>query len=333
VRLLESLSTSYPNPRLVRGRTMARGGVSDLVVAPGTVSATVRQGKGARSVVITLPTFTDTEWSTATGALAGQVRHLADLLDGRMPEDVDEVLGAAGLSLFPGRGDLASTCTCASKDADPCAHGAAVHYALARTFDEDPFLLFALRGRDRARLLAALRAARSDAVDGVPIATLRAATFFVAKADLASILEASAGVTDAHSDLGGWPPARSDCSTHASADRMEQPFGAFSWRNTDQTILRFLSELIDDRGLLAGHPAPDRSEAPGRTGCAKIKSLRKPEASRVLDRAEDRSRPRTRAGRSEDGAGVHHRSQRSSSLCSQGRFRNSARSAAMSRSS
>jgi uncharacterized Zn finger protein len=187
VRLLESLSTSYPNPRLVRGRTMARTGVADLAVAPGTVSATVTQGKAAHAVVITLPTFTGAEWSTATSALAGQVRHLASLLNGQMPEDVDDVLGAAGLSVFPCRGDLASTCTCADKDADPCAHGAAMHYALARLFDEDPFLLFALRGRDRARLLAALRAARSGTADGVPIATLRPATFFAARADLAAV--------------------------------------------------------------------------------------------------------------------------------------------------
>jgi uncharacterized Zn finger protein len=36
-----------------------------------------------------------------------------------------------------------------------------VHYVLAETFDSDPFLLPALRGRDRHALLAGLRAARA----------------------------------------------------------------------------------------------------------------------------------------------------------------------------
>lgn len=186
VRRLESLTTSYPNPRLVRGRTLARAGVTNLVVVPGAVSASVRQGKSTYSVRITVPTWTEVEWSTAVRVLGSQVKYLAELLSRRMPENIDEVLGDVRLSIFPQRGDLASTCPCPDTEADPCAHGAAVHYAFAATLDDDPFLLFTLRGRNCGRLLAALRATASD---GVPIESLRTATFLVSKTDLTAFLD------------------------------------------------------------------------------------------------------------------------------------------------
>nr|AHE14875.1 putative zinc finger protein [uncultured bacterium] len=186
VRLLESLSTSYPNPRLVRGRTLARTAVTDLTVTPGAVSASVRQGRTAHSTCITVPTLTDDEWTTTTRVLTRQVGHLADLLSARMPTGTDEELTDAGVPLFPARDDLSSTCTCPDTEATPCAHGAATHYAFAKEFDADPFLLFALRGRSREELLAALRAAPTE---GVPIHSLNAETFFAAKADLKSLHE------------------------------------------------------------------------------------------------------------------------------------------------
>jgi uncharacterized Zn finger protein len=172
VKTLESITATYPNSRLVRGRTLARkGAVRHVVVSSGQVTAQVDD----HHVVLTLPSFTDAEWAAGIGALAGQIRHVAALLDGRMPEGIDETLG-----LFPRRGELTGRCTCRDKS-DPCAHSAAVHYVLASMFDDDPFLLPAVRGRDRAALLAALRPS------GVPIADLRAEGFHVA-GDLASIV-------------------------------------------------------------------------------------------------------------------------------------------------
>ena len=79
-----------------------------------------------------------------------------------MPDDIDDTLAGCGLSLFPKAGDLATTCSCPDH-ANPCKHVAAVHYVLAQAFDDDPFLLPTLRGRDQHALLAALRAARTGA--------------------------------------------------------------------------------------------------------------------------------------------------------------------------
>jgi uncharacterized Zn finger protein len=161
IAALEALGAVYAN-RLPRGRTYARKGtVHELVVVPGRVTAKVT---GSRPqpyrVTLQLPVFDEATWDAIVAALAARVRHAAELLDGRMPEDVDEVLGACGVSLFPATHELATRCSCPDH-ANPCKHVAAVHYVLAQTFDADPFLLPTLRGRDRDALLAGLRAVRA----------------------------------------------------------------------------------------------------------------------------------------------------------------------------
>lgn len=161
---LEALGAVYEN-RLPRGRTYARrGAVDDVVVQAGRVTARV-QGSRARpyKVSVALPVVDDATWEAVIVALAAQVGRAAALLDGRMPEDVDEVVGACGASLFPRPGELEVTCSCPDW-ANPCKHAAAVCYVLATTFDADPFLLPELRGRDRTTLLAGIRAARSRGV-------------------------------------------------------------------------------------------------------------------------------------------------------------------------
>jgi uncharacterized Zn finger protein len=77
-----------------------------------------------------------------------------------MPEDIEDVFAAAGTSLFPATdGDMRTRCTCPDW-ANPCKHVAAVHYLLGERFDEDPFLMFLLRGRSQEELVSALRARR-----------------------------------------------------------------------------------------------------------------------------------------------------------------------------
>lgn len=161
IQALEDLGAAYTT-RLPRGRTYARQGrVTLQTVEAGRIVGAVQGSRVAPYVVeLRLPAFDDTTWESIVAALAGRVRHAAALLEGRMPEDIDEVLADRGVSLFPGPGELLTRCTCPDF-ANPCKHVAAVHYVLAATFDDDPFLLPALRGRDRDALLAALRAARA----------------------------------------------------------------------------------------------------------------------------------------------------------------------------
>jgi uncharacterized Zn finger protein len=151
--------------RLARGRTYARAGrTHDLVVKDGTVTAKVT---GSRTtpyeVRIELAGLGDAVWRKAIDGMAQKAQFSAELLAGRMPEQIDEVFLEAGVSLFPKkRSELDTSCSCPDSG-DPCKHVAATHYVLGEALDRDPFLLFELRGRAKGRVLDALRAARAGA--------------------------------------------------------------------------------------------------------------------------------------------------------------------------
>ena len=65
------------------------------------------------------------------------------------------------VSLFPtALRELNTDCSCPDW-ANPCKHIAAVYYLLAERFDEDPFLIFKLRGRTKEQIIAVLRDKRA----------------------------------------------------------------------------------------------------------------------------------------------------------------------------
>lgn len=152
-----------PN-RLSRGRRYARQGqVLSIEEQADSVTANV-QGSRAKPyrVDVELEQFSDEQWAKVTDALAGRAHFAAGLLSGEMPEDIEEAFSAAGVSLFPERrGELRTECSCPDS-AVVCKHMAAVHYILGERFDEDPFLIFRLRGRTEEQLTRALRARRGQ---------------------------------------------------------------------------------------------------------------------------------------------------------------------------
>ncbi len=85
----------------------------------------------------------------------------AKLLAGEMPQTIEEVFTASGLSLFPfSKFDIHSHCSCPDP-VNPCKHIGAVYYLLGDYFSRDPFILFQLRGRTQQQIIAALRQMRS----------------------------------------------------------------------------------------------------------------------------------------------------------------------------
>ncbi len=161
-RFIEVLEDFHEGPRLVRGRAYARRGqVIDMDVEPGAVRAHV-QGSRVRpySVSIGVTVLGDPDWARVEEAMASQAVFLARLLAGEMPNEIEDAFAATRLSLFPATvDDLDTDCSCPDWE-NPCKHIAAVYYLLAEAFDQDPFLIFAWRGRPRERLLADLRALR-----------------------------------------------------------------------------------------------------------------------------------------------------------------------------
>lgn len=149
--------------RITRGRAYARAGnVLDLSVRPGEVAAIV-QGTREKpySVILRIDVYSSEQWARVERVLVETPGYVADLLDGRMPERIDRVFAAAGLTLFPVRREFRTDCTCPDWE-NPCKHVSAACYILAEYFDRDPFALLAWRGRDRAALQRRLESLRDD---------------------------------------------------------------------------------------------------------------------------------------------------------------------------
>jgi uncharacterized Zn finger protein len=143
----------------------ATGGIRDLDISPGCIEATISgdTARGANETFrlqVRLPTLHNGAWRRVLSRLAGKALYAARLLSGEMPRDIERVFAQSRTSLFPRRGrEIEYSCSCDQVES-PCAHVAAVQFALAEAFDSDPFLLFELRGRSREQMLAELREIR-----------------------------------------------------------------------------------------------------------------------------------------------------------------------------
>jgi uncharacterized Zn finger protein len=166
-RWIEAMERLVRKPRLQRGQRYARmGQVLSMEEMRHSIQARV-QGSRAKpyKVTIELAPLSDRQWEKVLDVLSGQAIFAAQLLAGEMPAQIDAAFAAAGVSLFPNRaGDLKTACSCPDW-ANPCKHVAAVHYILGDRFDEDPFLLFRLRGRTQEQILEGLRKRRTNGAE------------------------------------------------------------------------------------------------------------------------------------------------------------------------
>ena len=161
-RFIELLESFGVGSRLQRGRNYARRGqVVELEVEPGVVIAKVQGSRYTPyRVRIRAKALSEQQWRRVEKAMATRALPLAQLLAGEMPHDIEDVFTASKLTLFPrSSAELKASCTCPDWE-NPCKHIAAAYYILAERFDEDPFLIFAWRGRDKDELLGRLRARR-----------------------------------------------------------------------------------------------------------------------------------------------------------------------------
>ena len=166
-RWIKALEQLVDTGRLSRGRRYARRGqVLSIEESDAGIVATVQGSRRtAYRVTIEMEKLNDAQWERVLDTLAEQAIFSAQLLTGEMPQEIEEAFEAAGVSLFPAT-PTALTTECSCPDwANPCKHVAAVHYILGEQFDEDPFLLFRLRGRSQEQILAALNARRTEELD------------------------------------------------------------------------------------------------------------------------------------------------------------------------
>jgi len=157
-RWIQAMERLVDRGRLQRGRTYARQGqVLTLQEAKGHLVAEVQGSRRQPyKVQIHVQPLNEADWRRVLDALAERPLFVAQLLGGEMPAEIEDAFAAAKLSLFPQRkNDLQQSCSCPDPSA-LCKHLAAVHYILAERFDEDPFLLFRLRGKTQEELVGAL---------------------------------------------------------------------------------------------------------------------------------------------------------------------------------
>jgi uncharacterized Zn finger protein len=163
-RWLELLDSYRFKKRLERARNYARGGnVLSIDFYGAEVLAKV-QGSEAEPYQVSLfiEPFTDEDWDYVINTLSEKAIFSAQLLAGKMPDDIEQVFISNGLNLFPfSLSDIRSRCTCPDK-ANPCKHIGAVYYQLGDRFSEDPFVIFQLRGRNKEQILEALRQKRGQ---------------------------------------------------------------------------------------------------------------------------------------------------------------------------
>ncbi len=139
--------------RLDRGRSYLRQGkVLNLVVEEGIAAAEVA-GSYLYEVEIHVAPLPEKRWKQIKTECAGQVANLFDLLAGQLGDGVMKVITDPDKGLFPSRREIRHQCNCPD-DADLCQHQAAVLYAIAVMFDEDPRVFFELRGVDPSELLS-----------------------------------------------------------------------------------------------------------------------------------------------------------------------------------
>jgi uncharacterized Zn finger protein len=161
-RFIEALEKFTDSGRLARGRSYANNGkIKEHQIKDGKVTAKVRGSINAYFGVTKEPTYTvsieiktisATDWSKIIAKLGTKASVISKLLLGEIPENIEAIFSEMNAHLLPyNRNDFQTKCSCPDSS-NPCKHIAGVYYLVAAKLDQDPFLLFELRGISRSKL-------------------------------------------------------------------------------------------------------------------------------------------------------------------------------------
>jgi len=155
-RFLAALEKFTDASRLARGRGYAsEDRIKKWSLNQGQVTAKIRGNinpyfgvytEPTYSVKVKITTLSEAEWQKIIARLSQQASFISRLLLNEIPENIENVFGEVGLHLLPNSyKDFIVECSCPDY-AVPCKHIAGVCFRLANLFDQDPFLLFEMRG-------------------------------------------------------------------------------------------------------------------------------------------------------------------------------------------
>lgn len=138
--------------RLPRGRTYVRNGsVCHLRITEGYVEAFV-SGSRLYNVKMEISSLERNKWKAIKDKCGGQIGSLLELLKGKLSDHVMEIVANHKEGLFPNEREIHYSCNCPDW-ANMCKHVAAVFYGIGSRLDEQPDLLFLLRGVDASELI------------------------------------------------------------------------------------------------------------------------------------------------------------------------------------
>ena len=161
-RFIEALEQFTDPGRLGRGRSYAHNGrIIEYTLANGVVKAKVRGSinpyfevyeEPIYKISITIKAISAADWKKVIRRIAGQADLVTKLLMNEMPATIEDVFAESGLHLLPqNERDFTTKCSCPDYS-NPCKHIAGVYYLLASRLDNDPFIMFELRGLSRDAL-------------------------------------------------------------------------------------------------------------------------------------------------------------------------------------
>ena len=165
-RFIKALEDFTDSGRLARGRSYASDNrIKQWILKEGKVEAKLRGNINPYFGVYKEPTYnvsvqmtqlTEAQWNKIIKQLTQRASYIAQLLLNEIPENIETVFAEVGVHLLPNNyKDFKVSCNCPDY-AVPCKHIAGACYRLAGQLDQDPFLLFEMRGLAPEKLLQEL---------------------------------------------------------------------------------------------------------------------------------------------------------------------------------
>jgi uncharacterized Zn finger protein len=165
-KFISALESFTDSGRLQRGRAYSGDGrILRFDITKGLATATIRGNVNPYFGVYKEPKY-ETEvkmtaiaakdWTKIIANMSSKASVVARLLLNEVPENIEDSFTAVGKHLLPHSSkDFQTECSCPDYS-NPCKHIAGLCYRLSGELDQDPFLLFEMRGISKEDLQAEL---------------------------------------------------------------------------------------------------------------------------------------------------------------------------------
>ncbi|MGV2831570.1 SWIM zinc finger family protein [Myxosarcina sp. GI1(2024)] len=161
-KFITAIESFTDSARLGRGRSYARGGkILKFAVNKGKIEATIRGSVNPYFGVYTEPRYhtvveikaiAKKDWTKIIQSMAKNASFVSKLLLNEVPENIESSFREVNKNLLPrSESDFQTSCSCPDWS-NPCKHIAGLCYRFASELDENPFLIFELRGLTQEQL-------------------------------------------------------------------------------------------------------------------------------------------------------------------------------------